>query len=58
MTGPENQILYPMINMHLPEKLQKRMLEKFEKVEKEEVGQGVHHKYHQMVEEMEKKFLT
>src|SRR3989338_4994563 len=55
--GKENQILYPMINMHLPEKLQKVISDRFEKMEKEEVGEGVHHKYHALVEEMEVKFL-
>ena len=55
--GKENQILYPMINMHLPEELQKQILDKFEKVEKEDVGEGVHHKYHALVEELEARFL-
>jgi hemerythrin-like domain-containing protein len=53
----ENQILYPMINMHLVDELQKEILDRFEKVEKEDVGEGVHHKYHHLVEELEKKFL-
>lgn len=54
----ENQILYPMINMHLPAKLQEAILKRFEQMEKEAVGEGVHHKFHQLVEEMEKKYLA
>jgi hemerythrin-like domain-containing protein len=54
----ENQILYPMINMHLPEEIQRETTKKFEKVEKEEVGEGVHQKYHNLVEELEKKYLS
>lgn len=52
----ENQILYPMINMHLPEKLQADILKRFEKAE-EEMGEGTHHKYHEMVEKLEEKYL-
>ena len=54
--GKENQILYPMINMHLSDALQKDILKRFDKMEKEAVGEGVHHKYHNLVEEMERKF--
>ena len=53
----ENQILYPMINMHLPPELQAGILKKFDKMEKEEVGEGAHEKYRALVEKLEKKFL-
>lgn len=54
--GKENQILYPMINMHIPEELQKDILKRFDKAEKEDVGEGVHHKYHHLVEKLEAKY--
>ncbi len=52
----ENQILYPMIDMHLTPKLQKEISAKFDQLEKKELGEGVHHKFHQLVEKLEKKF--
>jgi hemerythrin-like domain-containing protein len=50
----EDNILYPMADRAIPEKEQKVLEEKFEKVEKEIIGQDKHHKYLHLVEELEK----
>jgi hemerythrin-like domain-containing protein len=50
----EDNILYPMADRNIPEKEQKVLEEKFEKVEKEVIGEGKHHEYLHLVEELEK----
>lgn len=54
----ENNILYQMINMHIPEEENPSILEKFEKMEKEDVGEGVHEKFHEWVHDLEKQYLN
>ncbi|GAB4370887.1 MAG: hemerythrin domain-containing protein [Calditrichia bacterium] len=49
----EDNILYPMGNRVFSEEDQNFLLEEFERVEKEEIGAGVHEKYKRMVEELE-----
>jgi hemerythrin-like domain-containing protein len=51
----EDNILYPMADMHLSEEQQKELLEKFEEVEKK-IGEGVHHSFIELVENLEKYF--
>ncbi len=50
----EDNILFNMADMHLSHEVQSGLLEKFEKFEKEEIGEGVHEKFHNLVHEMEK----
>lgn len=50
----EDSILYPMADKFIPEKEQKVLEEKFEKVEKEIMGEGKHHQYLHLVEELER----
>ncbi|HVP37309.1 MAG TPA: hemerythrin domain-containing protein [Terriglobales bacterium] len=50
----EDNILYVMADRSIPEKEQKILEEKFEKIEKEVIGEGKHHEYLNLVEEMEK----
>lgn len=52
----ENNILYPMGDRIFTEDDQKKLFEEFEKVEKEEIGEGVHEKFVKMVEDLEKKY--
>lgn len=52
----EDNILFNMADIHIDEKREEKLLEKFEKFEKEEMGEGVHEKYHKLVEEMEKNY--
>ena len=51
----EDNILYPMADRNIPEKEQKVLEEKFEKVEKEVMGEGKHHEYLHLIEELEKR---
>ena len=50
----EDDILYPMADNVLGESDQKRLLELFEKVEKERMGAAKHHEYIHLVDELEK----
>ncbi len=51
----KDNILYIMADRNIPEKEQKVLEEKFEKVEKEVIGEGKHHEYLHLIEELEKK---
>ena len=46
-----------MINMHLSDDLQKEILKKFKNVEKADVGDGVHNKYHALLKKLEDRWL-
>jgi hemerythrin-like domain-containing protein len=48
----ENLILYPMADRILNDDDQRRLEEAFEKVEAEEIGPGVHEKYHRLAHEL------
>jgi hemerythrin-like domain-containing protein len=48
----EDNVLYPMADRMLSPEDQKRLAEAFEKVEKEEMGEGVHKKYHELAREL------
>jgi hemerythrin-like domain-containing protein len=53
----ENQILFPMADQRLTEKDQQEVFIAFEKMEHEEIGAGVHEKYHEMIKTLQNKFL-
>lgn len=53
----EDNILYPIADMHLSKKQQNNLYELFEKVEKEKVGQGQHQQFHQMLNDLKKIYL-
>ncbi|HOF40523.1 MAG TPA: hemerythrin domain-containing protein [Candidatus Hydrogenedentes bacterium] len=48
----EDNVLYPMGNRVLTEEDQRSLAEAFEKVEAEDLGEGVHEKYHQLAREL------
>jgi len=50
----EDNILFNMADMHLTPEVQKNLIERFEKFEKEEIGEGVHEEFHNLVHEFEK----
>jgi hemerythrin-like domain-containing protein len=50
----ENNILYPMGNRIFSSEDQTMLKEKFEEIEKNEIGEGVHQKYLQLVQKLEK----
>jgi hemerythrin-like domain-containing protein len=49
----EDNVLYPMADRMFSPEDQKRLAEAFDKVEKEEMGEGVHKKYHELARELE-----
>ncbi len=53
----EDNILYPMGSRLLSEEEKEGILERFEKVEREEMGEGVHEKYIHLIESLEDKIL-
>ncbi len=53
----EDNILYMIADMHIDEEGQKTLLKRFGEVEKEEIGEGVHERYHNLIKSMEKKYL-
>jgi hemerythrin-like domain-containing protein len=53
----ENNILYPMGNRIFSSEDQNLLKEKFEEVEKKEIGEGVHQKYLKLVEKLEKDII-
>ena len=54
----EDNILYMMADMHISEEVQKELLEKFQKVEEEKIGQGKHEEFHRLLEELKKTYLV
>jgi len=50
----EDDILYPLAEKVLTQEDRKKLIEKFEKVEKKRIGEGKHHEYIHLVEELEK----
>jgi len=52
--GKEDRVLFPMADQVLSEKDQAELLERFEAVEQEEMGEGVHSRYHHLAEELKR----
>ncbi len=50
--GKEDHILYPMANRAFTDDDQAHLQQAFEKVEREEIGEGTHEKYHQLAHEL------
>jgi len=50
----EDEILYPMADKVLGPNEQKELLEKFEEIERERIGEGKHHEYLRLVTSLEK----
>ena len=48
----EDNVLYPMADRLFSDDDQRRLAEAFDRVEKEEVGEGVHEKYHRLAHEL------
>lgn len=51
----EESVLFKIAEQILDENDDKELSELFEKFEEEEIGKGVHEKFHKMIEELEKK---
>jgi hemerythrin-like domain-containing protein len=50
----EDNILFPMADRVIKPELQHKVMEDFERIEREETGAGVHEKYHALAEVLEK----
>lgn len=50
----EDNVLYPMADELFTEQDQQELAQAFEKIEAEEMGEGVHEKYHQLAHELAK----
>jgi len=53
----EENVLFPMADNILNEQNQVKISEKFEKIEEEVVGHGVHEQYHELLEQFRNKYL-
>lgn len=54
----ENNILFRMADERLTDEQQKELLKEFDRVEREEIGAGVHEKYHEMLHQLRDVYLT
>lgn len=54
----ENEILFPMADMHLSEEKQRELSAGFEKIETERVGAGKHEEFHQMLHNLKGIYFT
>jgi hemerythrin-like domain-containing protein len=50
----EDNILFPMGDRVLTEDDQKGLVERFEEIERQEIGEGVHEQYHEMLDRLER----
>ena len=54
----ENNLVFKMAEQLIPPARQKELTEDFERIEREEIGAGIHEKYHRLAEAMEKEAST
>lgn len=52
----EDDVLFPMAQQVLTEADDEALLERFERHEREQLGEGVHERYHQLIHELEAEF--
>jgi hemerythrin-like domain-containing protein len=53
----EDNILFMMADMHLSSEVQSHLMKEFERVEREEIGKGVHEAYHEMMKNLKGMYL-
>ncbi len=53
----ENNVLFKMADIHIPEERQQSLLADFERAEEEKIGPGVHEKFHRLLEELSGVYL-
>jgi hemerythrin-like domain-containing protein len=51
----ENNILFPMATRLLPPEVQEQLLRDFERIESEQMGDGVHERYHRLAHQLAEK---
>jgi len=54
----ENNILYPMADASLPEEKQQELIEGFERIERERIGEGTHEAFHALMRSLKKTYLA
>lgn len=53
----EDNILYQIADMHIPEDEQEKLLKEFERVEVEKIGVGKHEEFHELLKQLKKVYL-
>ena len=53
----EDNVLYPMADMHLSVEKQEELLKEFERVEHERIGVGKHEEYHKLLDHLTQVYL-
>lgn len=53
----ENNILFPMADKVIPGEEQNRLIDDFEKVEAEIIGQGTHERFHDLLDRLKSEYL-
>jgi hemerythrin-like domain-containing protein len=53
----ENNVLFDMADQRLSAEQQKELVEGFDRVEREEIGAGVHEKYHDLLHRLRDRYL-
>jgi hemerythrin-like domain-containing protein len=53
----ENNVLFNLADAAIPPEKMKALSEGFERVEREEIGEGVHEKYHEMLHSLRDKYV-
>ncbi|MHC1718338.1 MAG: hemerythrin domain-containing protein [Acidaminococcaceae bacterium] len=53
----EDEVLYPMADTRISAFVQQGMIEEFEDIESEKIGQGAHEEFHKMLGEFKTKYL-
>jgi hemerythrin-like domain-containing protein len=53
----ENNILFPMGDRAIPRKKQGELVEAFEKLEREKIGEGTHERFHQLLHDLKDVYL-
>lgn len=53
----EDNVLYPIADEKILEEVQEKMIESFEKIEADRIGEGRHEQFHAMLKEFHNKYL-
>lgn len=53
----ENMVLFPMADRVIPDDEQDRLLDEFDKVETEIIGEGTHERFHELLDQLQSKYL-
>lgn len=54
----ENGVLFQMADLNLADETQRTLVDAFEKTEREEIGEGVHERYHELLHTMRDRYLA